>query len=434
MGERIVGKKQFFILFTVCFMLTLSAQTGFVPITLRHFPLDSQVFLDGIPVEPDETEEGGEYRTFYVREGLHHLSLAAEGYLSEDYPLWADGPGELIEGKLEKPDLPLYPLAELPTAKQPKSVTYSPDGRYLAVASLGSGQGLQIYTARPFAHLIDLIPPEPMARRTGFVESCWLPERGEVWFSQMSNGFFHVYSIGDWRYLGSYDTGGEWSKVLLPSRDESRVYISNWESETVSEIDAETRAVLRIFPVSGIPRGLSLSPDGETLLVTIFSANAIDYVNLTTGEVTTRTYSAHSGAMRHLVPDGRRGLFYVTNMQLGLVYALSDRTGAVKRIYRVGQKPNTAQMSPDGRYFFVSCRGPNNPVSYLIEGHEFGKIYIIDLEKQNVLGWIWGRDQPTGLDVSPDSGYLAFTDFKDDSLELYRIERDGEELWKELNR
>ena len=434
MGTGCHRKILIFSLFLAALLLPLTGQTGLVPITLRHFPLDSRVFLDGLPVSPDETEEEGEYRTYYMSEGLHHLSVTAEGYLSQTYPIRARGAGELIEGKLEKPGLPLYYLDELPTARQPKSVTFSPDGRYMAVASLGSGKGLQIFSTRPFAHLTDLIPPEPMASQTGFVESCWLPARGEIWFSQMNTGQFHVFSVDGWAYLGSFDAGGAWSKVLLASRDEARVYISNWESETVTEIDTETRAILRTFPVSGIPRGLSLSPEGNSLIVSVFSANSLDFIDLETGESSTRTYSAHSGAMRHLIPDGKRGLLYATNMLLGLVYSLSDRTGAVKRIYRVGQKPNTAQMSPDGRYLFVSCRGPNNPITYLIEGHEFGKIYIIDLEKQAVLGWIWGRDQPTGLDVSPDSGYLAFTDFKDDSLELYRIEREGETGWKELIR
>jgi hypothetical protein len=32
-----------------------------------------------------------------------------------------------------------------------------------------------------------------------------------------------------------------------------------------------------------------------------------------------------------------------------------------------------------------------------------------------------GKNQPTGLAVSPDGKHLAFTDFPDDNLELYRI-------------
>jgi sugar lactone lactonase YvrE len=34
---------------------------------------------------------------------------------------------------------------------------------------------------------------------------------------------------------------------------------------------------------------------------------------------------------------------------------------------------------------------------------------------------VWGRNQPTGLAVSPDGKYLVFTDFLDANLELYSI-------------
>jgi DNA-binding beta-propeller fold protein YncE len=410
----------FFIIMPLNFIFT---QSGTIPLTLRCFPVDSHVFIDGSETQPQSIENKGELRTFLVDPGVHILTLSAVDYTTLSIPLnITDNNPPVIEEKLEKIGLPLYQLGELPTAVQPKSVTFSPNGQYMAVASLGSSRGLQIFSLYPFAHVIDLIPPEKYATKTGFVESCWLPVRNEVWVSQMNIGGFHVFDTDDWHYKGTWDGGGLWSKVLLVNHNESLVYLSHWASETVSEIDAETKEVLRTFRVSGIPRGLTFSPDRKTLIVAIYSLNALDSIDLATGEVTSRQYSHHEGAMRHLITDGRRGVHYVTNMLLGVVYAVSDRTGDVSRIYRVGSKPNTAEMTPDGRYLFVSCRGPNNPKTYLIEGPEYGKVYVIDLERQEVLGWIWGRDQTTGLDVSPDSRYLAFTDFKDNRLELYKIQ------------
>jgi len=34
---------------------------------------------------------------------------------------------------------------------------------------------------------------------------------------------------------------------------------------------------------------------------------------------------------------------------------------------------------------------------------------------------VWGRNQPTGLAFSADGRYLAFTDFLDNNVELYRV-------------
>lgn len=385
---------------------------------LRFFPTSSQVTIDGTLVRPDRWES--EVRIFSLEPGSHGITISEEGYFNREFTVVVgEGESVSLEGKLEKADLPLYKLGELPTARQPKSVTFSPDGESLAVSSLGSDRGVQIYSLHPFAHVRDLRPPQ--AKKEGFVETAWFPEREELWVTQMTTGLFHVYNTNDWQLKGSFDTGGLWPKVILVSPDERRAYISHWESRTVTEIDVESRRVLRTFPVSGVPRGLALSGDGKSLLTTIYTANALDTIDLETGRVATKSYGGEPGSMRHIVPAPLGGLFYVTNMYNRSVYALSDRGGGVREVFRVGSKPNTAQVTPDGRYLFVSCRGPNNPESYLLQGHEYGKVYIIDCLEQEIVGWIWGADQTTGLDVSPDSRYLVFTNFKENTLELYKI-------------
>jgi sugar lactone lactonase YvrE len=48
---------------------------------------------------------------------------------------------------------------------------------------------------------------------------------------------------------------------------------------------------------------------------------------------------------------------------------------------------------------------------------------MLNPQDLTVIDKVWGRNQPTGLAVSPDGKLLAFTDFLDANLELYRIER-----------
>jgi DNA-binding beta-propeller fold protein YncE len=125
--------------------------------------------------------------------------------------------------------------------------------------------------------------------------------------------------------------------------------------------------------------------------------------------------------MRHIVHDSERREYYVTAMGTGRVYRL-DENGNWLGYWTVGDKPNTCRISPDGSRLYVSCRGPNNPdTGYLNRGYEYGRIFVINLESSEVEGWIWGRDQCTGLDVSPDGTLLAFSNFLTPSLEVYEI-------------
>jgi DNA-binding beta-propeller fold protein YncE len=38
--------------------------------------------------------------------------------------------------------------------------------------------------------------------------------------------------------------------------------------------------------------------------------------------------------------------------------------------------------------------------------------------------WTWGRNQPTGLAVSPDGRSVAFSNFLDDDIEVYAFSPD----------
>ena len=108
-------------------------------------------------------------------------------------------------------------------------------------------------------------------------------------------------------------------------------------------------------------------------------------------------------------------------MYRGSIYVINPVDDKVIKEIPVDSKLNTAKLTPDGKYLFVSSRGPNNPETYLKKGPKFGKVFIIDTATLEIIEWIWGRNQPTGLDISPDGKYMAFTNFLDNEVEYYRI-------------
>ena len=106
-------------------------------------------------------------------------------------------------------------------------------------------------------------------------------------------------------------------------------------------------------------------------------------------------------------------------MYWGSVYVISTVDDTLIKEVRIDHKPNTLSLSSDGKYLFISTRGPNNPESYLLKGPRFGKIYVMDTDVLEVIEWIWGQNQPTGLGISPDDSILAFSNFQDHTIEVY---------------
>ena len=126
--------------------------------------------------------------------------------------------------------------------------------------------------------------------------------------------------------------------------------------------------------------------------------------------------------MRHMVGDDVRGLLYVDDMSTMEVFVVDLATEQVSASWQdTDQRPNTMDLSPDGKVLYVSNRGKDNPKTYYIPGPEWGSVLAIDTATGKILDAIVGGNQCTGLDVSPDGTLLAFSDFLDNKIRVYRI-------------
>jgi YVTN family beta-propeller protein len=196
--------------------------------------------------------------------------------------------------------------------------------------------------------------------------------------------------------------------------------VSNWVSRNISVIDSETKKLLRLIPVGGTPRGMAFSPDGGLLYVANYDEAVVEVVDMKENKVSKRfRLYAGEGAVRHVIYHDNK--LYVSDMHRGTVNILNATTGALLVSKRIGSNINTIVLSPDGKRVFASSRGRNNPVDYTIPGPEFGAVYLLNADDLTIEERIWGRNQPTGLGISPDGKFLVFTDFLDANLELYYI-------------
>ncbi|TGK29448.1 YncE family protein [Leptospira gomenensis] len=316
--------------------------------------------------------------------------------------------------------------ARYKTGIQPKSVRFI-DNTRLAIPLL-EDEGMDILDIRN-GETVRISPPEKYRKKLGFVETISIPEHNELWVSQMQANAVHVFDLKTLSYKATVDLTGKWSKILLYDSIRDLVYCSNWISEDISVIDRSTKKEIRKTEKIGLPRGLLLSKDGKELYIAQFSAS-----NQETGGGRLGIYSMDKekltdtigppGNKRHIVPGPIENKIYVSDMCCSKVEVYDLKEKKVQKTIPVFDKPNTIALSPDGKYLYVSCRGPNNPSEgYLKKGLVLGRVYVIDTTTDTVKEFWEAGNQPTGLDVSPDNRYLVISDFLDDQIRVYR--RDG---------
>ncbi|RKY56756.1 MAG: hypothetical protein DRP93_00670 [Candidatus Neomarinimicrobiota bacterium] len=312
------------------------------------------------------------------------------------------------------------------TGSSPKSCTFSPDGKYVYVTLLGQRHvAVEIYTVNPFEKIKTLYPGcDDPAQDYGYAEGAFRERDGNFWFTRMTTADYFIYNPkADSLQPGRY-TGGDWTKSLEFSPNQEQVAMSHWISKRISIFDADRHRIIRNLKTSQIPRGIAWIGN-DTLAVTLYGgANStdcgIEIFDVRTGKKV-ETMIEHRSAMRDVRFDPKKKMLYYDDMRFALVYKYDWIKRETVATEEVDSHPNTIRLTPDGKYLFVSCRGPNNPNGYTLPSPRDGDIVIIDTESMTTLtSWAQGN-QPTGLDISPDGCFLASTDFMNKRVNLYVI-------------
>lgn len=300
------------------------------------------------------------------------------------------------------------------TGNRPKSLAFSPDGKELWVALHYDKPALAVYDTTTFA----LIGAVEMGAY-GAVELAFSRDGARVYASQFETASVFEVDRAARTVTRVLETGSSESKVVEVAPDDKTVWVANWKGNDVSEFDATTGSLRRSIKTPGIPRGLWATPDGAHLYIAGYSPGRLYRVDRASGELT--ILSEMGSSVRHLVADPTRGRLYASDLGDAEIRVYDLAKGSFEVLARTDPKPNTIDLSPDGRLLFASCRGANNPDSYLDVGPEWGTVLVYDALTGRMVDAVVSGNQSTGLDVSPDGRLVATTDFLDNRVNIYAV-------------
>ncbi|MCR4317374.1 MAG: FG-GAP-like repeat-containing protein [Planctomycetes bacterium] len=188
---------------------------------------------------------------------------------------------------------------------------------------------------------------------------------------------------------------------LLYSSDGSKLYACNFgpaskAGERVYIIDAEKLTLLGNVRVGRRPVRMALSAGGSRLFVSNYQDNTICVIDTAKREVEEylRTDAGPNGI--GITPDGAKG--YACNYLEGTVTVFSAVNLTTTTTINVGDGPARAIVSPDGRWVLVT-------------NHGSGSLSVIDATKDIVAKTIALGIQPVGVSFDP-SGTKAFVTLK----------------------
>jgi len=345
--------------------------------------------------------------------GAITIKLEAEGYNVFSRELFCDADLNL-EYYLDPDGQVLHGLGLITTLGAPKGVSVTHDGSEAWASILDGPPSIQIFDPRSGKLLggVDI-------GEHGAVEVIFNKAGTLAYTSQMETAKCFEIDVQTRQVLREFETASAWTKWVELSPDEGTLYASNWSGDDVSVIDLATGALVKRISVSNTPRGMYATDDGKWLYVAGFDSGDLERIDLATGAVT--PLFTDGGALRHIVADEKTGRLFISDMSADVVWVHDMAAGTTVKFVDTDEKPNTIDLTPDGKMLFVSCRGENNPKSYYIPGPEWGSILVFDTTNGRPLDALIAGNQPTALDVSDDGAMLIFSDFLDNRLRVYEI-------------
>ena len=206
-----------------------------------------------------------------------------------------------------------------------------------------------------------------------------------------------------------------------------RVYVSNETAGTIAVIDPATGNVLATIPVGKRPRGLRLSRDGKQLYVALSgspiappgvdestlppadrSADGIAVVDIATRKIVRTIHSGQDPEAFDLSPDGR--WLYVSNEETAEMSVVDVAAGKVALRVPVGDEPEGVTVSPDGKVVYVTCEDDHTVVA-------------VDTTSLAPLGRVIVGLRPRSIAITPDGETLFVTDENSASISVVSAAR-----------
>jgi len=171
------------------------------------------------------------------------------------------------------------------------------------------------------------------------------------------------------KIIGAIPTGQAESHMLCISSDGKTGYTANVGPGTVSVLDMEKKAVVKIIPICKTTQRIAITPDDKWVFTADQGQPRLAVIDNAKQEVTQWIELPGVGYGTAVTPDGR--WLVVAMPGISKVGVVDLQTMKVASVFDAPKTPQEVLISPDGAFAYVSCSAS-------------AQVAVIDLKKMTV--------------------------------------------------
>jgi YVTN family beta-propeller protein len=253
-------------------------------------------------------------------------------------------------------------LVKLPTGLGPHEVAVSPDGRTAYVSNFGR---YSVYPAGDTAHdkagntitVIDLVDRKvkttfDLGTHTGPHGMTVSHDGKLVWATTETPQAVLELDSASGKILHVWNTTQERSHMIVATPNETKFYVTNTVSGSVSVIDRSTGEAKVISTGPGT-EGIAISPDGKEVWAASRLDDKIEIISTATDKIVATFLSGGKGPKRmDFTPDGTQ--VWVTNPGSNQTTVFDARARELIATLVLSKSPSGVYISSDGRRAYIT--------------------------------------------------------------------------------
>jgi len=280
-------------------------------------------------------------------------------------------------------------VATLPTQHGPHEIAVSPDGRTAYVSNFGRwGVGEKAHN-EPGNTITVIDVANRKVKATWNLGDNRLPHgmavsrNGKyVWLALEQPASVIELDAATGKILHQWKTNQTRSHMVVASKDQKKLYVSNIVSGTESVLDLAT-GKMKTIPTGAGSEGNAISPDGREVWVAVREENNVAVISTATDKIVTKFPSGAKGPVRlAFTPDGSQ--VWVSNMTDSHVTVFDAHSRKLLGSVEVSPVCQGLVFSPDGRRAYVADSSSN-------------QVTVIDVATRKVAEVLPGGDEPDGI-------------------------------------
>ncbi|HEV2520891.1 MAG TPA: beta-propeller fold lactonase family protein [Candidatus Acidoferrales bacterium] len=258
-------------------------------------------------------------------------------------------------------------ILKLPTGLGPHEVAVSPDGRTAYVSNFGR---YSVYPPGDTAHdkagntitVIDLVDRKvkttfDLGTHTGPHGMTVSHDGKLIWATTETPQAVLELDSGTGTILHVWNTNQERSHMIVATPKETKFYVTNTVSGSVSVIDRSTGEVKVVSTGPGT-EGIAISPDGKEVWTASRLDDKISIISTATDSIVAAFPSGGKGPKRMgFTPDGAQ--VWVTNPSSNQATVFDARARELIASLTLSKSPSGIEFSHDGRHAYITNANAN---------------------------------------------------------------------------